>query len=144
MTKKIEEMAHRPERDWMHSSGETMFVFELTFDDGETGLANAKKQIPWYKVGTEVISTVRDERDGFKILGISKPMIQNNAGIQPNTQFMTNTGNDTTASIVASWAIDHAMQWPQPNKTIQSIRETAIELMDLQHELKVHHKSKYP
>jgi len=36
------------------------------------------------------------------------------------------------------------MKWPQANKSIDSVRETAKELMELQHELKVHHKSKFP
>lgn len=149
MTTKIVDMKRRPELDWQHSSGSTMFCLELTFDDGQTGVVNARSETPWYSVGSEVVATSRGERDGHQLLKVEKPEFQNapKPAIQPNTGFMnqrTVDKGDTDASIIASWAIDHAMKWPQANKTIQSVRETAIELMDLQHELKVHHKSKYP
>jgi hypothetical protein len=145
MTQKIVEMTRRPEMDWQHASGATMFVFELTLDDGQTGVANARSESPWYNVGVEVVAKTTGQTDGMNRFKIDKPEYENAPpkAMQPNNQFLT-TKSDTDASIVASWAIDHAMKWPAANKSIDAIRETAKQLMELQHELKVHHKSKFP
>lgn len=138
-------MERRADRDWQHSSGSTMFVFELTMDDGMHGFANAKSDSPWYSTGTEVNATVRSNNHGENTLKIDKPEFMNGPkpAMQPNTAFLSKS-NDTDHSIVASWAIDHAMKWPQANKSIDSVRETAKQLMELHHEMKLHHKNKFP
>lgn len=143
MTNKIVEMKRRHELDWQHSSGSTMFVFEITLDDGQTGVVNARSETPWYAVGSEVIATARGEHEGMQKMKLEKTEYANapKPAMQPNTQFLK--GNDTDSSIVASWAIDHAMKWPQANKSIDGVRATAIQLMDLHQEMKVHHKNKY-
>lgn len=145
MTQKIVEMKRRSDKDWQHSSGATMFVFEITVDDGLTGFANARSETPWYNVGSEVNASVRSNHNGDNTLKLDKPEFANATpnAMQPNKSFLA-TSSDTDHSIVASWAIDHAMKWPQANKSIDSVRETAKQLMELQHELKVHHKSKFP
>lgn len=139
-------MSYRPENNWQHSSGAMMHVFELTFDDGSIGQANAKNESPWYQIGSDVVVQNNGVHDGVMKISVRKPEFENagpKSGMAPNTNFMTKT-NDRDSSMIASWAIDHAMMWPQPNKDIASIRDTAKQLMDLQHELKVHHKSKFP
>lgn len=149
MSSKITEMKRRSDRDWQHSSGGTMFVFEITTDDGTHGFANAKSETPWYAVGTNVIARVRSTNHGESMLKIEKPEFENAppSAMQPNTNFV-NQGSghqrNVDASIAASWAIDHAMKMPMANVTIDTIREGAKQLMDLHHELKVHHKEKYP
>lgn len=144
MTNKIVALQRKPEMDWMHSSGSTMHVFEITLDDGTIGVANAKNENPWYQIGTEVIARTTGTHDGITKLKVEKPEFQNSPrpAMQPNTSFMAQK-SDTDASIVASWAIDHAMKWPLPNKEINTIRDVAKQLMELQHELKTHHKSKF-
>ena len=145
LTKKIVGLKAKPELNWTHSSGSTMFVFEITLDDGTIGHANARTSEPWYSEGMEVVARVTGNHDGITKLKIEKPEFENapRPAMQPNTGFLQSK-NDTDASIVASWAIDHAMKWPQENKSIDAVRETAKQLMELQHELKVHHKSKFP
>lgn len=147
MSQKIEKLVRRADRDWTHSSGGTMYVFEVTTDDGIHGLANAKSETPWYEIGTDVVAKIRNTNNGENSLKIDKPEFQGQqSSIQPNTGFM-NQGNakprDVDASIAASWAIDHAMKLPMSNITIDTIRDGAKQLMELQHELKIHYKERF-
>ena len=142
MKKRIVQMTRRPQFDWDGKTGR-MYAFELKFDDGTTGMANAKSESPWYKLNDEVAVSIHGERNGFPGVRIQNP--EWSQGPKPNAAGTSH--QRPNSSVMARWAIDAAMA----NAAMagsgkihpDAIRESAKQFMDMAEQLAIHHKNTF-
>lgn len=96
--------------DWTSSQGKQFFKFEIQFDDGSVGIANAVSAEPWYKVGDKVDVEVTKQFQGVDQIKVRKedsPYSQggNFAG---NKMPALSSQPDREKSIRAHWALKTA------------------------------------
>lgn len=87
----------------------TLYKFSYEFDDATQISANHKSNSSPHNLGDEVEVEIRGEKNGFTWGAVRKPQNQAynaSASAKPNKGY----SDDTTKSIVASWAIQTAVQ----------------------------------
>lgn len=89
---------------WTNNRGETMYCFDVVLSDGHTGQVNAKTADRW-KVGDEVEYTSQPGRYANK-LSMQKPQF---GGGQQAAPASSPQREDATTGIIASWAVQCAM-----------------------------------
>ncbi len=104
---KIQSIVPSNPATWVSSRGTTMYAYDVTLEDGEMGGVNTMKPNRW-NVGDEVDYEQRQTNMGSK-LQLSKPNFQQPHQMQSSTPFSSQTKDDTTKGIIASWAVGVAV-----------------------------------
>lgn len=96
--------------DWTSSQGKQFFKFEIQFDDGSVGVANAVSEKPWYSVGDKVDVEVTKQFQGVDQIKVRKqdsPFAQG-GDFKANRLPPVGSSPDRERSIRAHWALKTA------------------------------------